>query len=226
MEEALCIAVLASGDFPIHRIPLQALQEASFIVCCDSAYRNLQASEFNDRDFVVVGDGDSLTDAEKQALGDRYIHIEEQDYNDLHKAMAYVASGKLRVESGKWNTQHSTRVSILGATGRREDHTLGNIAHLVEFLDEYPGMKVEMLTDHGRLTALRGQGRYESFAGQQVSLFSMTPQVPVSAEGLKWPLNQRCLTRWWQGTLNEALADHFTVSGGDVVVFQTYEPKR
>ena len=101
MEEALCIAVLASGDFPIHRIPLQALQEASFIVCCDSAYRNLQASEFKDRDFVVVGDGDSLTDDEKQALGDRYIHIEEQDYNDLHKAMAYVASGKWKVESGK-----------------------------------------------------------------------------------------------------------------------------
>ena len=217
MEEAQCIAILAAGDFPTSRIPLQALQEASFIVCCDAAYRNLQNSKFKIQNYVVVGDGDSLTAEERAALDDRYVQVGEQDYNDLHKAMAWATS--------KFNVQHS-KFYILGSTGQREDHTLGNIAYLVEFLDEYPDAEIEMLTDHGRLTALRGSRRYASFAGQQVSLFSLTPAVPVSAQGLKWPLEERRLTRWWQGTLNEALGESFTVTGGDLVVFQTYEPKR
>lgn len=192
------------------------LQEASFIVCCDAAYRKIQNPKFKIQNYIVVGDGDSLSTEERLTLGDRYVQVDEQDYNDLHKAMAWATS--------KFNVQNS-KFYILGATGKREDHTLGNIAYLVEFLDEYPDAEIEMLTDHGRLTAMRGSKRYESFAGQQVSLFSLTPEVPVSAEGLRWPLEKRCLTRWWQGTLNEALGDSFTITGGDLVVFQTYEPK-
>ena len=192
------------------------LQEASFIVCCDAAYRKIQNSKFKIQNYIVVGDGDSLSAEERLTLGDRYVQVDEQDYNDLHKAMAWATS--------KFNVQNS-KFYILGATGKREDHTLGNIAYLVEFLDEYPDAEIEMLTDHGRLTAVRGSRRYASFAGQQVSLFSLTPEVPVSAEGLRWPLEKRCLTRWWQGTLNEALGDSFTITGGDLVVFQTYEPK-
>ena len=216
MEEAQCLAILAVGDFPTSRIPLQVLQEASFIVCCDAAYRKIQNSKFKIQNYIVVGDGDSLSAEERLTLGDRYVQVDEQDYNDLHKAMAWATS--------KFNVQNS-KFYILGATGKREDHTLGNIAYLVEFLDEYPDAEIEMLTDHGRLTAVRGSRRYASFAGQQVSLFSLTPEVPVSAEGLRWPLEKRCLTRWWQGTLNEALGDSFTITGGDLVVFQTYEPK-
>ena len=216
MEEAQCLAILAVGDFPTSRIPLQVLQEASFIVCCDAAYRKIQNPKFKIQNYIVVGDGDSLSTEERLTLGDRYVQVDEQDYNDLHKAMAWATS--------KFNVQNS-KFYILGATGKREDHTLGNIAYLVEFLDEYPDAEIEMLTDHGRLTAMRGSKRYESFAGQQVSLFSLTPEVPVSAEGLRWPLEKRCLTRWWQGTLNEALGDSFTITGGDLVVFQTYEPK-
>lgn len=192
------------------------LQEASFIVCCDAAYRKIQNPKFKIQNYIVVGDGDSLSAEERLTLGDRYVQVDEQDYNDLHKAMAWATS--------KFNVQNS-KFYILGATGKREDHTLGNIAYLVEFLDEYPDAEIEMLTDHGRLTAVRGSRRYASFAGQQVSLFSLTPEVPVSAEGLRWPLEKRCLTRWWQGTLNEALGDSFTITGGDLVVFQTYEPK-
>lgn len=214
MEETehIEIVILAAGVFPKHQISLQALRKAFFIICCDGAYKELKNSEFSTRNYVVVGDGDSLSPEEKHALGDRYVCIQEQDYNDLHKAVHYAL--------GRWP---GASITILGATGKREDHTLGNIGHLADFAELMPD--IQMLTDHGRLTIAQGCRHYRSFPGQQVSLFSMTPEEPVSTEGLRWPLKGQKITRWWQATLNCSLDYEFTVRGGKLVVFQTHEPK-
>ena len=218
MEKRKHIVILAAGDFPTHEIPLRILREADFVVCCDSAYS--QFTIFNYQfsiPFVVIGDGDSLTDETKQVLGDRWIHVAEQDYNDLHKAM-------------QWATQKFSIIdslfSILGATGRREDHTLGNISYLDTFASEYPGIHLEMLTDHGRFQYHIGTRIYPSFLRQQVSLFTLDPRTHVTATGLQWPLDGATLSPWWQGTLNAALADTFSLSAdGPLLVFQTYDPK-
>ena len=218
MEETKHIVILAAGDFPTHPVPLRALREADFVVCCDSAY--CQFSIFNSQfsiPFVVIGDGDSLSEVDKRALGDRWIQVDEQDYNDLHKAMAWAAN------SYPLSTTHYT---LLGATGRREDHTLGNISYLVTFAEEYPGIDLEMLTDHGSFTAFRGCRRFDTFPRQQVSVFSMDPGQPVSGSGLKWPLDGMRIRCWWQATLNEALADSVELrSEGWLVLFRTYDPK-
>ena len=91
MEKTKHIVILAAGDFPTHEIPLLVLREADFVVCCDSAYSSLITHHsVLTTDFVVIGDGDSLTEETKRELGDRWIHVAEQDYNDLHKAMAWI----------------------------------------------------------------------------------------------------------------------------------------
>lgn len=216
------IAILAAGDFPSHPVPLAALREADFVVCCDSAYTRF--STFNPQfaiPFIVIGDGDSLTEADKRALGDRWIQVDEQDYNDLHKAMAWTMSeaGGRRAEVGK--------VTILGATGRREDHTLGNISYLATFAAEYPGIDLEMLTDHGRFCTFSGTRTFEAFPHQQVSIFTLDAATAVSSEGLRWPLDRFRPALWWQATLNDVLADRFTLDAdGPVIVFRTYDPKR
>ena len=218
MEERKHIVILAAGDFPTHPVPLQALREADFVVCCDSAYSTLLANCYQlPADFVVIGDGDSLSEQDKRQLGDRYIQVDEQDYNDLHKAMQYA------VTHYPLPTTHYT---ILGASGRREDHTLGNISYLVTFAEEYPGADIEMLTDYGRLKAMTGHRTFDSFPRQQVSVFSMTPDSAIHSEGLKWPLDAFHARRWWQASLNEALGTAFSLrTEGWLVVFQTYEPK-
>ena len=212
------VVILAAGDFPTHPVPLRALREADLVVCCDSAY--CQFSIFNSQfsiPFVVIGDGDSLSEADKHALGDRWIQVDEQDYNDLHKAMAWAANRY------PLSTTHYT---LLGATGRREDHTLGNISYLVTFAEEHPGADIEMLTDHGRFVAMRGSRTFRSFPRQQVSIFSMNPDNAISGTALRWPLDGFHARRWWQATLNEALGESFTLTAEDwLVVFLTYEPK-
>ena len=250
------IVLLAAGDFPMHNVPMKALGDADLVVCCDSAYK--QFSFFNYQlsiPFVVIGDGDSLSDADKQDLGDRWIHVAEQEYNDLHKAMQWVMmNGERRTENGERRTENGERreserdrkganglstengerktengkqrVSILGATGKREDHTLGNIGYLVSFAEEYPDVEIEMLTDYGRFVALKGSRTFHSFPGQQVSVFSMDPECPIYSEGLRWPLDGLQARRWWQATLNEALASEFSLrSEGWLVVFQSHEGK-
>ena len=227
------IVILAAGVFPTHPVPLQALREADFVVCCDSAYKQFSIflpgstgdtacdrsganSQFS-IPFVVIGDGDSLTEETKQELGDRWIHVAEQDYNDLHKAMQWATS-----QFSIFNFQFS----ILGATGKREDHTLGNISYLLTFADEYPGADIEMLTDYGRLCTMQGTRLFDSFPRQQVSLFVMDPANAITSTGLRWPLEEFHARRWWQASLNEVLGTSFTLRSEDwMIVFQTYEAK-
>ena len=217
MEERKHIVILAAGEFPTHEVPLRALREADFVVCCDSAYKAIRNEELGIRNYVVIGDGDSLSEDDKTALGDCWIHEAEQDYNDLHKAMQW-AIRKFSILN--------TQFSIIGATGKREDHTLGNISYLVTFAEEHPGAEIEMLTDYGRFVAMKDIRTFASFPRQQVSIFTMTPEVPFSATGLRWPLDGFHARRWWQATLNEALGTEFSLSTeGHLVVFQTYNPK-
>lgn len=217
MEERKHIVILAAGEFPTHEVPLRALREADFVVCCDSAYKAIRNEELGIRNYVVIGDGDSLSEDDKAALGDCWIHEAEQDYNDLHKAMQW-ATRKFSILN--------TQFSIIGATGKREDHTLGNISYLVTFAEEHPGAEIEMLTDYGRFVAMKDIRTFASFPRQQVSIFTMTPEVPFSATGLRWPLDGFHARRWWQATLNEALGTEFSLSTeGHLVVFQTYNPK-
>ena len=218
MEETKHIVILAAGDFPTHPVPLQALREADFVVCCDSAYGTVKDGRLGIGDYVVVGDGDSLSEADKAALGNRWIEVGEQDYNDLHKAMEYAT---------KQFTIHNSQFTVIGATGRREDHTIGNISYLITFADEHPGADIEMLTDYGRFVATTGRRTFASFPRQQVSIFTMTPDIPINAIGLKWTLDGFHARLWWQATLNEALGDSFTLdSEGRIIVFQTYYPKQ
>lgn len=219
------IVLLAAGAFPSHPVPLRALREADFLVCCDSAYNSLPTTHHPlPTKYIVIGDGDSLSDEVKRQLGDRWIHVAEQDYNDLHKAMCW-ATAKFNIRNSKF--------IILSATGRREDHTLGNISYLATFADEYPGIDLEMLTDYGRFILLSPNPtlptthhQLPTFPGQQISIFPVDPAVPFSATGLRWPIDNMQARLWWQATLNEALADTFTLdSAAPLLVFRTYDAK-
>ena len=192
--------ILAHGDFPQAEIPLDLLRQAPFVCACDGAVNHYPQAD------AIVGDGDSVP----ESLRNRLIQIEEQEDNDLTKATRYCLSKGMK------------RIVYLGTTGKREDHTLGNISLMVRYMQEM-GVEPLLATDHGWFVAAEGESEFASFKGQQVSIFNMTCNA-LSSEGLLWqayPYRQ-----WWQGTLNEAAGESFRLKGdGLYLVYRTYQAK-
>lgn len=200
--------ILANGEFPKSETALSILQNAQFLVCCDGATNQLL--ENNDRlPDAIVGDCDSVSEENKRRFADIIHHIPEQDTNDLTKAVNFC------------RTLNRTQITILGATGKREDHTLGNISLLANYL-KFSDSNFEMITDYGIFNAISENTEFESFKGQQVSLFDVS-RTPITTFNLKYPLQNQSLINLWEGTLNESLASAFQIMLNDrFVVFREF----
>jgi len=198
------VVVLADGSFPAHEIPLEYLRNAGHIICCDGSARSLVEAGFEPE--AVVGDLDSLDSGLLNRFYDRLVRDDDQETNDLTKAVRWCR------EKGY------DEVVILGATGKREDHTLGNISLLAEYAIY---IKVSMVTDTGIFVPLHSSMSLDSFPGQQISVFSLNPLTEVSSHGLRYEMDRLKLHSWWRATLNEAEGDSFEIlfSGGPVIVY-------
>lgn len=231
--------ILADGSFPTHPIPLHLLHNARQLICCDAALftlwqhdRRLVEEKVREGRLQAIGDGDSL-----RALRDRIpqdflallapvLHEEnEQEHNDLTKATRLLCTQVLperpnaTAEGG--NEQRIT-VAYLGTTGKREDHTLGNIFLLPWHQHHYP-ITGTMYTDYGYFTAWHGDACLKTFVHQQLSIFNLSC-TQMTSDGLRWQAYP--FTELWQGTLNDCLGDEVRIhADGDYVVFQTYEAK-
>ena len=201
-------AILANGLFPSHAEPVGALRAAQRVVCCDGAADKLVLAGL-EPDWVV-GDLDSVSERVRGRFPERLVAVREQASNDLAKAFRFCLSRG-------WSD-----LIILGATGLREDHMLGNLSLLADFARQAPS--VLMLTDTGWFTPLLAPSVLPSHAGQQVSLFALDPRTSATAQGLRYPVDGLRLDRWWTASLNEAVGVQVRLdfSGGPLLVFQTY----
>lgn len=196
--------ILANGEYPMHELPLRILSESAFVVCCDGA-----ANEYIARGHtpdVIIGDGDSLSPDNKIRFAPIMLQIADQETNDQTKAVQYLQSKGYK------------KIAIVGATGKREDHTLGNISLLIDYMKS--GIEVRTFTDYGVFIPVKDSQTFASHAGQQVSILNFGAKG-LKGEGLVYPLSD--FSNWWQGTLNEATSNEFTIHcTGDYLVFLTY----
>ncbi len=200
--------ILANGEFPKSSKVLDILRNAAHIVCCDGATQNLL--NFGLKPSVIVGDMDSLSEKIQKEYHEKIIKNPEQNTNDLTKAINWCVDNKI------------TDVIIIGATGKREDHTIANIALLGRYTKQ---LNVKIITDYGEFLAINETTRFKSYKGQQVSVFTITPNVEISSQGLKYPLKDLKLSSWWMGTLNESLGSEFTLSFKKKGIFIVYLTK-
>jgi thiamine pyrophosphokinase len=197
--------IIANGRFPTHPTPLSYIERASFIVCCDGAANEF--IEIGGRPDAIVGDCDSISKDNSVRFSDILYRNNDHETNDLTKSVQFC------VDKGKKN------IIIVGGTGKREDHTLGNISLLAEYVHI---ANVVMVTNWGKFTPIKSTTQFKSFLGEQVSIFSID-QVKISTKNLKYPLSNRILSNWWEGSLNESLDESFTIQPqGRVIVFQAF----
>lgn len=196
--------ILAAGAFPTKPYPLYLLQSADIVVCCDSAFakylRRMPRIFGGERlPDIVIGDMDSLAASLRSAYQDIIVHETEQDHNDQTKAVRYILGYYPDVRE----------IHILGSTGLRADHTIGNLSLLME----YPRMfgtadvAIDAVSDYGTAFALTDSAELHVGAGRRFSLFSPDNGLRIRSEGLQWPTDDVVFDNWWKATLNRTTAD-------------------
>ena len=230
--------VVANGEVPSSELSLRILNDKKRIICCDGALQKLLS--INVIPDIVVGDGDSM-DAEllqQQTNADNpqsdsvspcridakfcvytgghqipYYQDRSEEYNDLQKALKYCLS------------KGYDNILLMGCGGLREDHFIANLSILAMYSER---LHLAMLTEHGVFNVFRRSVTLASFPGMQVSVFSRNPHTRLTFTGLKYPVNNRSFNWLWEGSLNEAMGEEFSVESGNdeaVVVYRTLEIK-
>jgi len=194
--------ILAAGDFP--RKGGEAwnlLVSAKRVIACDSA-ANAYHRRFRRWPTVIIGDLDSITlphsphsphSPHFPQFPSFLIHDPDQETNDLEKAVAIC-------KKRGWRNP-----VIVGATGKREDHTLGNAFRGLDH-------GLEIVTDHGRFLPLCGKRRLRLKKGAPVSIFVPDPKTRMTSKGLEWPLDGVKFKNLYCATLNRASAATVTLT--------------
>ena len=180
--------ILAAGDFPRKGgAAWKLLAAATRVVACDSA-ADAYRRRFRKWPTVIIGDLDSLSRLPSRvSRPPSLVKVSDQDTNDLEKAIAYCAQQGWR------------NPVIVGATGKREDHTLGNVFRALAY-------NCTIVTDHGRFIPVRGQATLTVAKGAAVSVFAPDPKTRMTSRGLEWPLDEVRFRNLYCATLNRATA--------------------
>lgn len=198
--------ILANGNYPTHSLPLALLQNTPYVVCCDGA-----ANEYirrGNRPHAIVGDGDSISEEYKNSFAGIGSYSNDQETNDQTKAVNFCLEQGIK------------DIIIVGATGKREDHSLGNISLLMDYPET---VRIQMVTDYGFFTPACNDGCFRCYPGQQISIFNFGATA-IRGENLRYPL--RDFTNWWQGTLNETLAEEFKIyAQGRYLIYRAFPAK-
>lgn len=200
--------IIANGAFPQRAGLIEVLKQADFLICCDGAIQNLDDYQIYPN--LIIGDLDSIPSALRKKY-EQVLHFNPDQYtNDLTKAVCFAQE------------QGFSSIKILGATGKRDDHTLGNLSLLLLYAQN---TDVELLTDYGKWIAVFKDAVFDSFKGQQVSVFSANPETEIYSENLRYPLSGMKLKYLWTGTLNESCGDQFSLrfDKGELIVFRSFK---
>lgn len=137
----------------------------------------------------VVGDFDSVPAELLQSLPtESVVHDPGQDDTDLEKALRFAVT--------RWS---QPQVVVVGTTGDRMDHVLGNVCGAVRYADR---AFIRFVEDHSIIYFAHRQLRFDAPVGATVSLLPLGEVEGVRTEGLKWTLHGETLTIGTRGVSN------------------------
>lgn len=199
------VLILCNGEAPPKKLFEDILQWADFFIAADGG-ANI-AHNMGHLPDVVIGDLDSYQSQENEPYD--IIHDPDQYANDLEKA--------LKLAKGK----DPNAVNVLGATGRRLDHTLKNLSVLKQFNNRFE--QLVFLDAHGMTKLLPKNYSHNHAIGTALSLFPLSGKVTgINTRGLKYPLDNGFLENGvhdgTSNTVTERLVS-ITHKKGDLLLF-------
>ena len=196
--------IICAGDFPQKEYPKYLISTADYIICCDGAFQTWlkkAPSIFGDLRLpnAIVGDIDSLSPSIQKKYSSIIVRIAEQDTNDQTKAFKYIMENYKDVEY----------IHILGASGKREDHTIGNLSLLMEYcrMPIRDNLQIDIVSDYSTAFAITDSCELHIGEGRTISIFSPDNSLNIESEGLVWPTDSVVFDNWWKATLNKTSSD-------------------
>lgn len=203
--------VIANGEVPSDAVLRPLLREARTIVCADGG-----ANAARDRGIVpdvIVGDLDSVLPATLAHFAPvRVIEDRDENSTDLEKAVHWA------IEAG-----HDD-LTVVGALGRRLDHTAGNLGVLAKVHSQ---ARIRFVDEHGELVYVDRLIEFAAHPGDIVSLVPIVRCEGVTTEGLRYALRGEVLelgTR--EGTSNVVVASpvRVQVATGRLLLYRVLRP--
>jgi thiamine pyrophosphokinase len=199
------VVIICDGQFPKTEYPRYLIRMADYIICCDGALKKFMknsVSIFGEERLpdLVIGDMDTLSASWQKKYADIIIKETEQDHNDQTKAVRWALN----------NIQEIANIYILGSTGGRADHTIGNLSLLMEYtrMFDLGETAIEAVSDEGTMFAVTDTVEFDCGIGRSVSIFSPDSTLNIKSEGLEYQTDGVIFDNWWKATLNRAAQDN------------------
>lgn len=198
------VVIIGDGKFPKTEYPRYLIRTADYIICCDGALmkfiRNSKAIFGEERlPDLVIGDMDTLSPAMQKKHADIIVKVDEQEHNDQTKAVRWALS----------NLEGIQELHIIGGTGGRTDHTIGNVSLLMEYtrMFDLRDMTIDMISDEGTIFPANDTIEFECGTGRSISIFTPDNTLKIRSKGLMYPTDEVIFDNWWKATLNKATED-------------------
>ncbi|WP_051688148.1 thiamine diphosphokinase [Desulfofalx alkaliphila] len=174
------VVILAGGPIKDYQRIKKLIKEGCRIICADGGA--VHAKAMGVKPDLIIGDMDSVSEEVLQHY--RLNGVETcpfpREKDEVDTELAIEKAVKLGCRE----------ILLLGATGGRIDHTLGNIHLLVKAANL--GVKATMVDERHRISLATAQQGVKICGpiGGLVSLLPLTTEVTgVTSTGLKWELN-------------------------------------
>ena len=198
------VVIICDGKFPKTEYPRYLIRSADFIICCDGALlkfiRNSKSIFGEERlPDLVTGDMDTLSERMQKKYADIIVKESEQEHNDQTKAVRWALE----------NLEGIEQIHILGGTGGRADHTIGNVSLLMEYtrMFDLGDIAIEMVSDEGTIFPINDTIEFECGPGRSMSIFTPDTSLKIRSEGLMYPTDDVVFDNWWKATLNKTTQD-------------------
>ncbi|MCS6950967.1 MAG: thiamine diphosphokinase [Armatimonadota bacterium] len=181
------LVVMLNGQPPRRELLESVVAGAEVLIGADAGAMRLREAGL--RVDYVVGDFDSVPEDLLRSLpAESVVHDPGQDDTDLEKA--------LRLAVARWQQPD---IVVLGTTGDRIDHVLGNICGAVRYTD---GAFIRFVEDHSITYFAHRQLQFSAPVGATVSLLPLGEVEGVRTEGLRWALHGETLSIGTRGVSN------------------------
>ena len=205
-----CI-IIANGKTPSKNV-IQFFQHKGFstIICADGGANS--AKKIGITPDFIIGDLDSVDSGTLKYFNTKstIIQIKRQNDTDVEKCLKFAIR------------ERYDEAVLLGVTGNRLDHTIGNLGIVLKYFYK---IRSHIVAEYSFLSAYNSNMSLKSIKGEIISLYAFDDKTFITSKGLKYPIkNSRLPFGKVESTSNVAISSivELKIKGGIVFVIRDF----